>query len=198
MTEPPVPHQDSPFDPTRLLELRARADLVLRNAGDEPDRLKAAAAVLCAFYQALDTDAAFWSAVEEILGNQDVQRILQVPADFEDEEYDILLRAGVDPLTAAALAADLQSAIDRYEPGSVPQLQTVRDAVRRLGDAVCAAESAFDSPETPRQRRPKLKLLARALNVAGAIVSIGLNVSVALLVSTVAGLIVVAGGSPER
>ena len=37
-----------------------------------------------------------------ILGNQEVQRVFQ-PADFEDEEYELLLQAGVDPPTAATV-----------------------------------------------------------------------------------------------
>jgi hypothetical protein len=196
LTDPTVLHQASQFDPTRLLALRARAELVFRNPRQDPDRYKTAAAVLCAFYRALDEDDAFWDAVAGLVGDPDVRRILDVPADFEDQEYDLLLRAGVEPLTAVALAADLKSEMDRYQPASVPEVQTIRAAVRQLGAAVCAAENDLDGAKTAPQRS-RLKLLGRALDVAGAIVSIGLNVSVALLISAVAGLIVVARNTVE-
>ena len=197
MTDPPVPHQVPQFDPARLLALRARAELVFRNPQQGPARFKTAAGVLCAFYQALGADDAFWGAVAGLVGDPDVGRILEAPADFEDQEYELLLQAGVDPSTAVALAADLKSGIDRYQPGSVPAVQAIRAAVRQLGAAVCAAENDLDGPQTPPQQRSRLKLLARALNVAGAIVSIALNIPLAFVVSAVAGLIVVAGATAD-
>lgn len=131
-----------------------------------------------------------------LAGDPDVRQILQAPADFEVQEYGLLIQAGVDQITALALAADLKSGIDRYQPGSLPAVQAIRDAVRQLGDAVCAAENEIDDAQPPRQRHSKVKLLARALNVAGLIVSMALNITLALafgVISVIAGLMTVSG-----
>jgi hypothetical protein len=196
LTDPQVPHQAPQFDPARLLALRARADLLFRVPQQGSFDLKTAARVLCAFYQALDGDDVFWDAVAGLVGDSDVRRILEAPADFEVQEYTLLAQAGVDPVTALGLAADLKSGIDRYQPGSMPALQDIRAAVRRLGEAVCATVDQIDDVQPPAQRRSKVKLLARALNVAGLIVSMGLNIPLALafgVISVIAGLLGVSG-----
>lgn len=196
LSDPQEPPQAPQFDPAPLLALRERADLLFRVPQQGSFDLKTAARVLCAFYKALERDDDFWGAVGSIVGDPDVQRILQAPADFEVQEYVLLAQAGVDHVTALGLAADLKSGLDRYQPGSMPGLPDIRDAVRRLGEAVCAAESGLGDDEPPAQRHRKVKLLARALNVAGLIVSIGLNIPLTLVfavVSVIAGLMSVSG-----
>jgi hypothetical protein len=152
--------------------------------------------VLCAFYQALETDDAFWGAVAGLVDDPGIRRILEAPADFEVQEYTLLAGAGVDPVTALELAADLKSGIDRYQPGSLPSLQLIRAAVRRLGEEVCAVANEIDDAQPPAQRHSRVKLLAKALNVAGLIISIGLNIPLALafaVLSVIAGLVMVSG-----
>lgn len=195
MSGPQVPHQAPQFDPSRLLELRGRADLLFRvpQQGGSVD-FRTVARVLCDFYRALDADEVFWGAVAGLADNPDVRRILDAPADFEVEEYGVLTRAGVDPVTALEVAADLKSRIDRYQPGSVPAVQAIRVAVRRLGDEVCAIESKIDAPQPPRERYAKVKRLAKALGVAALVVSMALNIPLALtfgVISVVTGLMAV-------
>jgi hypothetical protein len=195
LTDAPGPSQALPYDYTRLLQLCERAELILRDPARGADRFRAAARVLCEFYRVLEADDAFWDAVERLTeGQPDVRRLFGALEGFEDQEYELLTRVGVDELTAAELAGDLKIGLERYQPGSLPAVAAVRNDVRRIGEAICAAENDLDDRQ---RRRSRLKLLARALHIAAAISAIGVNIPAAVVPSVVAGLIAAASAAAD-
>lgn len=186
MTDVPVPPQAAQYDYTPLLQRYERAALILRNPGRKADRFSTAARALCEFYRVLDEDNAFWDEVGRVTGDQpDVRRLFGNLAGFEDQEYEILTRAGVDKFTAAELAGDLKVQLDRYQPGDLPAAQNLKNDLQRIGQAVCAVENELGN----RQPRRWLKLLSRALSIAGAIVTVAADIPLTLAVAGVASVV---------
>jgi hypothetical protein len=183
----PGPPQAAQYDYTPLLQRYERAALILRNPGRKADRFSTAAQALCGFFRVLDEDNAFWDVVERVTGDQpDVRRLFGDLAVFEDQEYEILTRAGLDEFTAAELAGDLRGRLDGYQPGDLPATQNLRNDLRRIGQAVCAAETDLGNRQ---RRRSRLKLLSRALSIAVAIVAVAADIPLTLAVVGVASVV---------
>jgi hypothetical protein len=184
------------YNGSRLLELYDRAALILRNTQQGPERFGLAAAVLCDFFQTVASDDAFWGLLGNLVDSQpDVDRILEALDDFEDDEYQLLVAAGVDELTAADLAGSLRRKLEQYRPGSVPATQDIRNGIGQMAGAICNAQNELavlqQGREARRRRRSRLKLLSRCFKLAATIVTIVVDIPV---VQTPVGIGSIVGG----
>jgi hypothetical protein len=208
LTTTSVPPDPPPYDFTHLLTLRERADLVLRNPVRGDEQFVTAARILCQFFTDLSSDNLFWDQVQQLVPDRpEIRRLLNSLGDFEDDEYRVLTQAGLDELTAAQLAGDLKIALDGYrDAADLPSVQVIRSNLRQLRTAICNAEVDLAQPQQPSRRRFSLKVLGRALSVAGVLVGVAVNIASHGVASVVAGLMavpsatadVIAATQPER
>ncbi|SOX54734.1 hypothetical protein MAAFP003_3412 [Mycobacterium ahvazicum] len=193
MAHPPL------YDGGRLLELFDRAAIILRNTQQGPERFGLAASVLCEFFQTVVSDDNFWGVLGGVIdGQPDITEILQSLDDFEDDEYQLLVAAGVDERVAADLVRSLRRQLERYRPGSAPATQELRNGIDQMAGAVCSAQNELatiqQGKDGRRRRRAKLRLLGRCLKVAASIVTIVVDIPA---VPTLAGIGSIVGGVLE-
>jgi hypothetical protein len=188
-----------PYGGGQLLELFDRAAIILRNTQEGPERFALAAAVLCEFFQTVASDDNFWGVLAGVIDGQPaIAEILQGLDDFEDDEYQLLVAAGVDERVAADLVRGLGRQLERYRPGSAPATQDLRNGIGQMAVAVCNAQNDLaviqQGREARRRRRSRLRLLSRCLKVAASIVTIVVDIPVA---QTPVGIGSIVGGVLE-
>jgi hypothetical protein len=187
MSDVATPTEQPPYDYTPLLQLYERAAIILRSEGQGRDRFTAAARALCDFYNRVSSDQAFWDETARLANEGNTQRpaLLANVADFEQDEYELLVKAGVEELRASELAGNLAVYLRQYGEGAVLDLSQLRTAVDSLRDEVCKAEANI--PKDAKGWRSRLKRLSQAANVAGIIVGIAVNIASHGVASVVAG-----------
>lgn len=153
---------------------RARLLLDLAQRSDE-QHYAAAAHELCDFFQVLIADEVFWTVVDRVIADPpiDLGDLFASLHEFERQEFDLLLRAGVSELLAAELAGDLAAVLSRYQAGSLMPAAELRRCIDRIAIEICSAEAALHTQE---HRGVVLRWLVRAMKAAKHVVAAGVDI----------------------
>ena len=139
-----------------LMALALRARVLARRRGSEGWRPIADA--LCAFFCELLEYEPFWTAAADVaaLPPPPVLEVFNTFQEFEDQEHELLVRAGLPPEDAAELVTEIASALRRYQGGDLRTVSDLRIAIGRVKQQVCDPCNDPDAPELQRRQQRRL------------------------------------------